>query len=230
MKPFDLEMNTAALKTMFLVAPDAVFAEGRSAFQRIGYQVRQAFLQQAPRNLKQVARRGVFYAVYPKRNKAKGPRLAGRAGAFRGPANNIEDIKLLYRTTGKVAYGHEVGGTFTSPRLMPIPIGKARTRAGRTVRRYRKRRGKSGLQLSGDKVVIRRSKKRNLIAFRRVKRGKRSRLEPVAVLKRSVTLRASLGLMKTWRQSEFIRRRNLDIAQRNVMQTMRKEFRNALAG
>lgn len=203
--------------------------EFRNAVGGMFGRTRKNFLQQIPTpGLKRLARRSVFYTVYPR---------PGKPDKRRGP----QDVLGVFHMTSSAPAGHELGGRIQSRnRLMPVPIGAL----GKRIAKLAKIRNTSRLDIEtalrarnrdlvilprGDRfIAYARPKKRptrpSLGNARRRRRsgGKEPKLVPVFAFVPNVTLQARLGLRRTWNSLRGDRVRRVNEAVAKAIETLNR--------
>lgn len=202
--------DLARIERMFSAMPQVIAKYMRDVFGQFAGSHRRATLAKLPPGLKRLARKSLFYSVRPKQKKvAVGSNIVtGRdilgfqalGGHDVSKVVRMEDIKMRIYSTSPVTLLHETGGVVTSSgKLMRIPIT-----AGRKGIQARKRavEEKDGAQY----VAL------GKILFRVDDNGGKRKLVPVALLKRSITIKPALGIVATWNALEADRARRMQRA------------------
>jgi len=220
-------VNNEQIGDLFAVVPDVLANNLRDVFgqfggshrREVGNRLRGKPLRKMVQAVGKFRNPSFFYRAEPKQTG----KTANEGFQFAsGP--RLSDISLDIFSTSEVTALHETGGT-VRPKSGPwlvIPIkssggnvattksGGIRFDRGRTVDGKRKR---STVQQWKDNgfAVFRRGQV--LFAAKRLKSGKLSnRPRPIAILKRSVTIPARLGVISTWESLEGDRQRRLGTA------------------
>lgn len=182
---------------MFRRAPAIVGKHLRSAFGQFAGVHRRELLGSLTGGYQRLAKRSVYYKVWPKQ--------VGKAGlVYRfGARPRLEDIRLRIFATSSVTLIHEVGGTIRPRHRRKLAIPVKGTRNKITGIRKGPPPSKSGLDLVriGSKLYERGTTKSG-----------RDALKVRYLLTGAVSIKPALGILRTWARLETDRRRRLGIA------------------
>lgn len=217
--------DLARIERMFLLAPDIIGTYMRDVMGQWGGSFRRQLLSTLSGGTRRLARRSIFYQLRPKQAKKRGVAKSALIGFQWTAKPSMDNISLRIYATSKVTLLHEVGGTVNAKNggAMALPArGKKTRKPARGDAQFRKLSGKrrkemlpSALKNNGKRLV-----RYGSVLYQVEEGAKGKTYTPTHILVRKVTIKPTLGVIRTWNSMQADRDRRLQKAIDGAAQAM----------
>lgn len=218
----------AALEAMFADSPDIVAGEFRVYVGRLLNAWRRDYVATVPGRKKKLIegggprKPGVVTRAYPGGSE----RLTGNQERERAKGLRLDEIEGQIVIVKKSTILHERGGVLRpkAGRLLAVPVGTWRNPKTRLAQLG----GLTPQDIPRERLFRKGRRRRGrgqLVLFTKTNRSGKARTSAVFVLKRQVTMPASLGIQRHWEGYEFGRRSRLNDAVEKARQRIIDDFR-----